>query len=72
MGAELGRLKWIKLTDSVWEQGAEENIWTEEEWSGNEELDNLYSSPKCNYNYQVNLNEICREYNTNESEGERM
>jgi hypothetical protein len=47
----------LMLNEGVWEQGAEENIWTEERWSDrrlrklhNEELHNLYSSPSINTN----------------------
>jgi hypothetical protein len=38
-----------RINSGVWEQGAEENIWTEEKWGWralyNEELQYLYSSP---------------------------
>jgi hypothetical protein len=39
-----------RWTEAVWEEGAEENIWTKERWSDgrklqNEELHSLYSSP---------------------------
>jgi hypothetical protein len=71
-------LKEEHILEGVWEQGAEENIWTEERWSDrrlkkkrhNEELHNLYFSPKYNWNDQVSEDQMRMARSTNGDEEE--